>query len=230
MGLVLTIKRFTDHAAGVKIAEAKPAPVSAAHITNLLHVQQRDPILISRPHSARGPPVTIYEPTFAHFRHNVKSRTELEIPPDYYRIVIAFLVSSCDLYASECERRDALRPILKELLGRDIISGISSEHGCDSDGICMTKVELGGMGMFALLMLWELKNEIGTGECDPSVQASFSFTRWWSENYVSSRNYPYHTGADAGLAPTWMVYTGPLCELPPFDRWPLGVSTRGYLT
>ena len=48
--------------------------------------------------------------------------------------------------------------------------------------------------MSALLMLWELKNETGTGGCDPSVQASFSFARWWSENYVSGRAYPYHTG------------------------------------
>ena len=148
---------------------------------------------------------------FAHFRHSVKRRKELDIPPDYYRIVSALLVTSCDLYASKCERRDALLPILKELLGRAIIPGNSSESGCNGDGICMTKVEMGGVGVSALLMLWELKNEIGTGGCDPSVQASFSFTRWWSENYVSIRAYLYLTGADARLAPTWMVYTGPLC-------------------
>jgi len=211
MRLLLIVRAFTDHDAAVKSAMAKPAPPSAAHITNLLHVQQHNHILISRPHSTRGPPVTIYEPTFAHFRHNVKRRIELGIPPDYYRIVSAFLFTSCDLYACECERRDALLPILNALLGRAIIPGKSSEHGCNGGGTCTAKVELGGMGISALLMLWELKNEIGTGGCDPSVQASFSFTRWWSENRVSNRPYPYFAGADAGLASTWMVYTGPLC-------------------
>ena len=94
MRLVLIVRGFTDHDAGVKIAKAKPAPFNAAHITNLLHVQQRDPILITRPHPTRGPPVTIYEPTFAHFRHNVKRRIEIEIPSDNYRMVGVFLVTS----------------------------------------------------------------------------------------------------------------------------------------
>lgn len=69
-----------------------------------------------------------------------------------------------------------------------------------SDGICITKVNLGEIGMFALLLLWELKNEISTGGLDPSVHTSFSFTCWWSENDVSIRGYPCHTGADARLA------------------------------
>src|SRR5258706_6413611 len=73
-----------------------------------------------------------------------------------------------------------------ELLGQAIISGVVLEDGSSSGGVCTTKVEVGGMGVYALLMLWELRNEIGTGGCDPSVQASFSFTRWWSDNRVSS--------------------------------------------
>jgi hypothetical protein len=37
-----------------------------------------------------------------------------------------------------------------------------------------------------LLLLGEMKNEIGQGECDPCVQASFSFSRWWSQRQVRS--------------------------------------------
>lgn len=183
-----------DHDAGVKIAKAKLSPSSAANIANLRHVQRRDPILLARPHAARGPPITIYEPTFADFRHNLRMRKHIElgIPPDYYRAVSSFLVTSCDIYTSKLERRNALLPILIELLGQPIISGQLLEDGSSSDGICTTKMEVGGKGMFALLMLLELKNEIGAGGCDPSVQASFSFTRWWSETRVSSRGYLCH--------------------------------------
>ena len=46
--------------------------------------------------------------------------------------------------------------------------------------------------MFTLLSLWELKNEIGTGGSDPFTQGGFSFSRWWSSNYVCSRNHLRH--------------------------------------
>ena len=141
----------------------------------------------------------------------MKNRVELEIPPGYFKTVSSFLVTSCDLYATERERREALLPILNELLGQPITPGTLND-GNSSDGICTAKVQLGESKVNALLMLWQLKNEIGTGMCDRSIQAAFSFTRWWPENDVSSLPYPYHTGADAGLAPTCMAYqTGPLC-------------------
>jgi hypothetical protein len=191
MGLVLIVRAYTDNEAAFKMAKANPSPSSAAAIPTLFQVQKRNPLLIARPHSARGPPIAIYEPTFAHFLRDVGKRRGAGIPPDYYRTISSFRVTSSDLYASELDRRNALRPFLIELLGQPITPG-TIEGGCSSDGVCTTKVDLGGTGMFALLMLWELKNEIGAGECDPSVQASFSFTRWWSENYVSNWSPLYY--------------------------------------
>ena len=204
MGLALIVRRFTDHEVGFAIARDKPAPSTAANVISLLHTQRNEPIFITRPHSTRGPPITIYHSAFAEFRRNLKTRRDLGIPPEYYKIVSSFLVTSCALYASERERRNALLPFLKLLLRQTIKSG-QLEDGCSSDGISVTKVSLGSMGIMALLLLWELKNEIGTGGCDPSTEASFSFTRWWATNDVSSRAYPYHTGGDAGLDPTGMV-------------------------
>ena len=46
--------------------------------------------------------------------------------------------------------------------------------------------------MHALLMLWELRKEYGSSGGDPSVQASFLFTRWWAQNRVSSWDYLDH--------------------------------------
>ena len=230
MGLALIVRGFTDHEAGLRIAQDKPAPSTAADAMNLLHTQQKDPIFITRPHSTRGPPITIYHSAFADFRRNLKTGRDLEIPPEYYKIVSAFLVTSCALYASERERRNALLPFLKELCGQTITPG-QFEDGYSSNGISATKVSLESMGTMALLLLLELKNEIGTGRCDPSTQASFSFTRWWATNDVGSRAYPYHTGADAGLVPTRMVREpGSLCKFPPLDCWSLGFCTWGCLT
>ena len=87
---------------------------------------------------------------------------ELEIPPDYYRTVGSFFVTSSGSYETETDRSNALLPILTEFLGQVVGSG-KTQGGFSSDGVCTTKVELDGFGMLALLLLWELKNEIGTG-------------------------------------------------------------------
>jgi hypothetical protein len=188
MGLVLTVRVYTDNEAAFRMARANPPPLEAALVTNLRYLQQRDPLPIVRPHPNRGPPVAIYEPTFAHFCRDGTKRREPEIPPDYYRTVGSFLVTSSGLYASELDRRNALLPFLMKLLGRSITPG-TIERGCSSNGICITKVEPGGVRMIALPMLLELRNEF---DCDPSVQAPFSFTRWWSENHVSDWSSLYH--------------------------------------
>ena len=160
-------------------------------VTNLAHAQRRDPILNGRPHSACGPPITIFEPTFAHYRRDVAKATDLEIPSYYYRTVASFLVASSEIYASVAQRRAALLPILTELIGQPISPGDAGD-GYKSDGVCITKVDLGRKRIHALLLLWELKNEFGSGGGDPSVQATFSFTRWWALANVSSWNYLDH--------------------------------------
>ena len=211
MGLALIVRGFTDHEAGLKIAQDKPTPSLAANISSLLHTQEKNPIFMTRPHSTHGPPITIYHSAFADFHRNLRTRRDLDIPSEYYRAVSSFLVASCALYPSKRARQNALLPFLKFLCGHTIGSGQLSD-GSSSDGISITKVKLGSVETMALLLLLELKNEIGTGGCDPSTQASFSFTRWWALNDVSSRAYPYHTGADAGLGPTGMVREpGSLC-------------------
>ncbi len=52
------------------------------------------------------------------------------------RTVSSFLVTSGDIYTNKLKRRNALLPILMELLGQAIISSRLLEDGSNSDGIC----------------------------------------------------------------------------------------------
>ena len=161
------------------VALAKDVPSTAAKSANLMQQQKKNPIRIGRPHNTCGPPITIYEQVFADFCRNMSERKEGFSPEDY-QAVGNLLVASSAVYRQEKRRQATLTRILGKLLSRSI-DVVQLEDGTSNDGVCTVHV---GEGSSALLLLCEFKNEIGSGECDPSLQASFSFTRWWSQDRV----------------------------------------------
>ena len=162
------------------VALAKDVPSKAAKSANLMKQQKENPIRIGRPHDTCGPPITIYERVFADFRRNMSERKEDLLSPKDYEAVGNLLVSSSAVYREEKHRQAALMPILRKLLNQSI-NVVQLEDGTSNGEICTVHV---GEGYSALLLLCEFKNEIGSGDCDPSLQASFSFTRWWSQDRV----------------------------------------------
>ena len=155
------------------VALAKDVPSKAAKSANLMKQQKENPIRIGRPHDTCGPPITIYEQAFADFRHNMSERKEGLISPEDYEAVRKLLVSLSDVYCEKKERQAVLTRILGKLLNQSI-DVVQLEDGTSNDGICTVHV---GEGYSALLLLCEFTN-------DPCLQASFSFTRWWSQDRV----------------------------------------------
>jgi len=90
-----------------------------------------------------------------------------------------YLVRSSAIYSKEESRVAALSPILQELVNKPIMV-VKLEDGTSNDGVGVVAIgpHLG------LVLLCEWKGEIGDGGCDPSVQAGFGFTRWWSQSKV----------------------------------------------
>ena len=159
------------------VALAKDVPSKAAKSANLMNQQKENPIRIGRPHDTCGPPITIYEQVFADFCVNMSETKEGLLSPEDYQAVGTLLVASSAVYREEKRRQAALTPILGKLVSQSI-NVVTLDDGTSNDGVCTVHV---GEGTSALLLLCEFKNEIGSGECDPSLQASFSFTRWWSQ-------------------------------------------------
>ena len=167
------------------VALAKDVPSKAAKSANLIKQQKENPIRIGRPHDTCGPPITIYERVFADFRRNMSEGQEDLLSPTDYEAVGTLLVSLSAVYREKKERQAVLTLILGKLLNQSI-DVVQLEDGTSNDGICTVHV---GGGYSALLLLCEFKNE-------PCLQASFSFTRWWSQDRVGQVYFLFDRNAN----------------------------------
>ncbi|PVF96265.1 hypothetical protein CPB86DRAFT_518461 [Serendipita vermifera] len=134
-----------------------------------------------------------------------KKNPALTLPPEMYENVRKFLIASARIYGTEPLRRAGLIDLLQELLGKTIRSELHEDQS-SSDGVITFDIST---TQSALLFLLELKNEVGTGHCDPSVQASLSFTRHWSQNNVSlCRDRTFCSSFLLSIAGPWVSVHG----------------------
>jgi hypothetical protein len=97
------------------------------------------------------------------------------VSPEQYGHVVELVKASQAIHNKELHaggRTDTLRPILSHLLGSYIATG--EEPGTKADGHIGT--ENG-----ARLMIISIKNKVGSGGSDPSVQGAIAYAEYWSE-------------------------------------------------
>jgi len=76
-----------------------------------------------------------------------------------------------------------LEPPLKYLLGMDLTTVIAcSGAKCDGTVMALSACQ----SEKGWVMLVEVKNEVGTGGCDPSIQASEAYLKYWSDVHRKS--------------------------------------------
>jgi len=112
-----------------------------------------------------APPVQLFHPVFGQFLDAVKSNHAL--PDDLIRMTIEYMKCASAVYKSEVDRRKALTPLLRNILGVNI-QMVANTDKTTPDGT----VEMIGVLPF-LILLQEDKNEMGDGGSDPSTQAGF---------------------------------------------------------
>ncbi|CAE6423060.1 unnamed protein product [Rhizoctonia solani] len=148
---------------------AKPGNFNKQQKTN-------DYMLNGRPRQHTGPPIVIYHPVFGSFLSNLLSSDRLS--PEFYNLIFDYLWASQDTYDIETgssrgnqgrawERNS--KSGLEELLGK---LWQPKEPGVIPDGEAI--VSSGG---YCILM--EMKNEIGAGGSDPSIQAAQTYSWVW---------------------------------------------------
>ncbi|QRV82359.1 kinase domain protein [Ceratobasidium sp. AG-Ba] len=156
----------------------------AAEIQNFRKQQETAYYIMNgRPASRDGPPIVLYHPVFGEFLSNLRSEDPL--PPEVSYLVTSYFSRSQMIYETELRdppdqsgqhqaqnvaRDQSCREPLSALLGS--LLSRSPAHGAQPDGLVTSSVG-------ACIILLELKNEIGTGGSDPSIQAAQSYSRYW---------------------------------------------------
>ncbi|PVF94281.1 hypothetical protein CPB86DRAFT_818107 [Serendipita vermifera] len=193
----------TRHEAAIQDGKDAMTPSSAANPDNLGDEQRRRPVEFGRPIDQVGPSIYLYHSIFWEFHSKRLERGE-ELPSDFRVEVYRLLVAAAETYRSERDRRRAVEKNLTALFGEPIgqimLDDKSSSNGCI--------ISFSGT-YWTLRLLIELKNEIGTGGCDPSVQGSYSTRKYWVDDKREGlRNMTCCPTFILSIAGSWLLIQG----------------------
>lgn len=186
--LKLTLIRFysrNDHPSAHAKAQADRIsahpPSSAATVAELPVEQTKYPIYNCRLWKLRGTPIAIYHSMLAKFKDDLKN-PDIMPSSDKLSFTHQLLVIASESYPNEAERVKSMTPILASLLG-SAISPFRNEDGISANGSVV--VENKRFLLNVQILLWELRNEVGVGGCDPSIQGGFIARKSRTQNQVS---------------------------------------------
>ncbi|KAG8900890.1 hypothetical protein FRB99_005679 [Tulasnella sp. 403] len=122
-------------------------------------------IRTGRPYSNSGYPVSLYHPVFSDFLKDIHDLNFVP-KPDLLQTARELVIAAADYYPVE-----ASIPVFK-LEAR----AIGRQKAVKADGVVDTTRPEGE----AFRLIMEVKNEIGSGESDPTIQGALSYSRYWS--------------------------------------------------
>ncbi|KAG9098866.1 hypothetical protein FRC06_005890 [Ceratobasidium sp. 370] len=157
----------------IKYLNNKDSPSQAAKPSNLVSIQAgKRPIHNGRPYTLTGRPIALYNQIFNEFKAAATRPPTTEYLDSTGTTIFEFIRHSREIYQHEDARLKSLTPLLDFSLDFHLSQEIISR--CIDD-----RVVKRGEGGYLLVSEW--KNEVGTGGCDPSVQAAFSYVRYWGQ-------------------------------------------------
>jgi len=180
------------HLASVSAAQAAPAPSNVANNVGTYKEEQvKHPTHNGRPIELHGPPIEIYDETFAKLKHDLSDLSNAPEPSAYYIVQTANLFqASAPIYNSEPLRTKAVYGLLRWLLAADIRLSVkvseekSNRLTTEGDAaICETLEDVSYGKKAAVVAYLELKNELGLrGEA--GLQAALSLRKHVSQKNV----------------------------------------------
>jgi hypothetical protein len=147
-------------------------PSAAALVQNLASEQKKVPLLNGRPFADSGPPIGLFHPVFNMFDKGLKSTDP--IPLKICTAVRKYREVSTDFYYPDKGRKDAIQTYFPDLFGYEL--GDFGQRGVLSDGVIATY----SAKSHAYALIFEMKNEIGTGCIDPFQQVGRAYQKYWS--------------------------------------------------
>ncbi|QRV90209.1 WaaY domain-containing protein [Ceratobasidium sp. AG-Ba] len=134
-------------------------------------------VLNGRPFEKTGMPIGLYHPIFDAFTSRARESTN-SIPGDFYDKMDQLLISSQEMYEKENGRQHELDGILQDILGHKLHK--VKFPGVQPDGV----IHMGEGGTVMLVM--DIKNEIGSGNSDPTIQGAMSYAKYCADKMTSS--------------------------------------------
>jgi len=195
---------FTEQQKNVKKIRGYPSPPSFALLNNFIDYQNKDQqLIIHRPPECVGSPVRFYHKVFNQFLDDYHNE-ELDIRKDHYKWTSEFIYEMARIYQSEPERQKIFNEKIRELFNEEL-ANISLDDKSSNDGVLESIVH----SRKVLRLLVEMKNEIGTGGCDPTAQAAVSFAKYYTQDKKEAMlklcNCPCFI---IGLAGPWICILG----------------------
>ncbi|CAG8650765.1 6415_t:CDS:1, partial [Paraglomus brasilianum] len=159
-----------------------PAPsTSARHSVFFKTVQNPPTVLNHRPYNCLGPPVIFYNDVFSKFIADFRNE-KLPILQDVLHVVDPLLESMARSYQGENKRLEALRSHLSTIIW--LLQSIKNDDETVADSVITVPIE--SLHEAAMLVLLEVKNEIGTGVSDPTTQGALSYVQRWAQERLKS--------------------------------------------
>jgi len=148
-------------------------------VASIAQQQEAFPLYNGRPPQNCGLDIRLFHPVFENFTQCFHGTEELVNEEE--EAVHNFLVGSANYYDTEEARWAVVIPFLQTLLGHNItkVQGPSrtSASGTILFSVAQSKIDVP-------LLLFELKNEIGTGDVDATHQVGLLYRKHWSQMKV----------------------------------------------
>ena len=127
-----------------------------------------------------GPSVVLYNNAFSQFVLEYSDMTK-SIEKRFLDLAVEFSAVSSHSYNSEKNRQKPLNDCFEKYLSWNIQNYTLDFNSCSRpDGLITVSVEKGFITHNYPVLFLELKNEIGLGNCDPYLQAAWSYAKWWT--------------------------------------------------
>lgn len=177
--ILILIFFLPDYKETVKAGQAASDPLSGSIPMTFANNQKDNAtILMGRPFEYTGPPIVLYHNVFDQFLQD-STNQNLVITAACYRETETFLFEASEFYKGEPERRVVTVGRLSKLIDEHV-DQLQYGNGCAADGALASRVG----DSIAYQMMWELKNEMISGNSEPVLQASLYYHGYWSQNDV----------------------------------------------
>ncbi|KAF8955828.1 hypothetical protein BDZ97DRAFT_1926207 [Flammula alnicola] len=181
---------ITEIAENIHCHERRHAPSTAAKSTEYVKIQAKQEFAIhdglsapsksttTVPLTTVAPPIHIFHPIFEQFSHDY-SDPNLELSREFLLQVRDLMSFASQLQPSEVPSNATWRLLLSRLLGISV-QDVENPDTTHTDGIAL--VNITDLGETVPFFFSELKNNLGEGGCDPSIQAGCSMRRAWVQS------------------------------------------------
>ncbi|KAK0203313.1 hypothetical protein DFS33DRAFT_1474383 [Desarmillaria ectypa] len=166
---------------------------------------------VDNPKNTEGLPISLYNPVFAQFRTEF-AKEDLPVPKEVMLATVEVVDVSSAIYSGnmlgEMCRRESLAPALSKAIGHSIEHTINPDN-TEADGTILHQPKNAVNGTTVPLLLSEIRDEMGTGGSDPSIQGGLSVRYFWAQkNCTTYRNATCCPTFILAVAGPWMAVFG----------------------